>query len=289
MTQTQASTQDSTQAAAQPPARTILITGASSGFGKATAEHFLQNGWNVVATMRKPDRTLFPASERLRVVALDVTDAASIERALDEGAAAFGRIDAVVNNAGIGLLSAVEFTPDAVVREVFETNTFGVMSVCRAALSRLRQQGGGSIINVTSNAGITPMPLVAVYCASKCAIEGYSESLAYEAGLVGVRVRIVEPGLAPDTRFAANGMPRMEGLTPPPYADYTQAYFAKMQNYPAPYSTAADIAEAVYAAVTDDGEQLRYPAGQDARYFTNLRWSGSEAGYLAKMRELFGP
>ena len=113
----------------------------------------------------------------------------------------FGKIDAVVNNAGIGLFGAHEVTSDEVIREVFETNTFGVMVVSRAISPHMRQRQSGTIMNVTSSAGIAPMPLVAAYTASKYAIEGFSESLAYELGMFGVRVKIVEPGFAPSTSF----------------------------------------------------------------------------------------
>src|SRR5262249_14971927 len=155
-------------------------TGCSSGFGKATAAHFLSRGWNVIATMRSPQPGLFQESDRLLVTSLDVTDPKSVSNAIAEGIARFGQIDVLVNNAGIGLFSAVEATPDEVIRQVFETNTFGVMKTIRAIVPHMRERGSGTIVNVTSSVGIAPMPLVAIYTASKYAIEGYSESLAYE-------------------------------------------------------------------------------------------------------------
>lgn len=272
--------------------RTLLITGASSGYGKATAQHFLDRGWNVVATMRRPAPGLFDnaPAERLRVLPLDVTDPSSIDRALDQATAAFGAIDVLVNNAGIGLLTALEHTPDATVREVFETNTFGVINVCRAAIPRLRRQPAkGTIVNVTSSVGIAPMPLVAVYTASKTAIEGFSESLAYELAHVGITVKIVQPGFAPSTSFAANGRDRMQGLTPAPYDAYAQAYFARMQDYPTAYASERDIAEAVFKAATEQGSRLRYPAGADAELLTELRVGKSDGQYLARLREMFVP
>lgn len=270
--------------------KTILITGASSGFGKATAQSFLDRGWNVVATMRKPNDSLFQCTpERLLVLPLEVEDMASIESSLLETIRTFGRIDVVVNNAGIGLLSAFEVTPEQTVREVFETNTFGVMNVCRAAIPHMREQGGGTIINVTSSAGIAPMPLVAIYTASKCAIEGFTESLSYEMELVGIKVRLVEPGLAPSTNFAANGGERMQGLTPAPYDEFARAYFQCMKNYPTAYSTEQDISDAVFAAATVDGDQLRFPAGPDTKLVSHLRWSSSEEEYLGEMRRMFRP
>jgi NAD(P)-dependent dehydrogenase (short-subunit alcohol dehydrogenase family) len=271
-------------------AQTVLITGASSGFGKATAQRFLDRGWNVIPSMRKPDASLFKGnSDRLLVLPLDVTNLESIRSALEEGIRTFGQIDVVVNNAGIGLLSAFEVTPEHILHEVFETNTFGVMNVCRAVIPHMREQGHGTIINVTSSTGIAPMPLVAIYAASKCAVEGFTESLSYEMELVGIRMRLVEPGFAPSTNLTANGGVRMQGLTPPPYSEFAQAYFARMQNYPTDYSTEQDIVEAVFAAATDRGDHLRYLAGPDTKLLASLRWTTSEEKYLAEMREMFRP
>lgn len=146
--------------------KTILITGTSSGYGKATAELFLERGWNVVAAMRRPDPALFAPSDRLKLVQLDVTDPASINRALSDAVIAFGAIDVLVNNAGIGMASAFEVTPDAALRELFETNTFGTFAMCRAIIPILRKQNGGTIVNVTSSVTLGVMPLVAGYAAN---------------------------------------------------------------------------------------------------------------------------
>jgi len=270
-------------------ARTILITGTSSGYGKATAQVLLDRGWNVIATMRRPDTAVFPTSERLKLLPLDVTDTGSIERAIAGAVDAFGAIDVLVNNAGIGLASAVEVTPDATIRDIFETNTFGVFAACRAVIPQMRRQGQGVIVNVTSSAGIAPMPLVAVYAASKCAVEGFTESLSYELGHFGIKARLVEPGYAPTTNFSAGSGPRMQGLIPENYGAFARSYFEKMANYPTPYCTEAEVAEAVFAAATDTGDRIRYPAGPDTRLVAGLRWTTSEDHYLARMREMFGP
>jgi len=269
---------------------TVLITGASSGYGKAAAELFLQRGWNVIATMRRPDAAAFASrSERLTVLPLDVTDEQSIASAITAGVAAYGAIDAWVNNAGIGCASVVERTPDRTVRELFETNTFGVIAACRAIIPQMRKQGHGVIVNVTSSVTIGVMPLVAAYAASKCAVEGFTESMAYELEGFNIRARLVEPGYAPTTKFTANGSARMEGLIPADYAAFAQACFAKMANYPTAYCTEAEVAEAVFAAATDDGVRIRYPAGADTKLLAELRWSTSEDRYLRRMRELFNP
>ncbi len=270
--------------------RTILITGTSSGYGKATAEYFLDRGWNVVATMRHPDPGLFAtASDRLKVIPLDVTDGNSIGGAIADGVAAFGAIDVLVNNAGIGMASALEATPDSTIREIFETNTFGVFATCRAIIPQMRGQGRGVIVNVTSSVTLGVMPLVAIYAASKCAVEGFTESLSYELEPFGIRARLVEPGYAPTTNFTANGGPRMEGLIPADYAAFAQSCFARMAHYPTPYCTEAEVAEAVFSAATEEGTNIRYPAGPDSKLLAELRWTTSEDHYLARMREMFGP
>ena len=181
--------------------KTVLITGCSSGYGLETARHFHAQGWKVIATMRNPREDVLPRSERLRVVALDVTKSDSIAAALE----ASGPVDVLVNNAGIGVVGAFEATPMATTREVFETNTFGVMAMTQAVLPQFRARRSGVVVNVTSSVTLTPMPLAAVYTASKMAIEGFTASLALELEFFNVRVKLVEPGYGPTTRFTSNG------------------------------------------------------------------------------------
>ncbi|MBZ5712980.1 SDR family oxidoreductase [Nannocystis pusilla] len=239
--------------------KTVLITGCSSGYGLETARHFHARGWNVIATMRTPREDVLPRSERVRVLALDVTQPASIAAAL----AASGPIDVLVNNAGIGALGAFEATPMAVAREVFETNTFGVMAMTQAVLPQLRARRSGVVVNVTSSVTLAPMPLVAVYTASKTAIEGFTASLALELEAFDVRVKLVEPGYGPTTRFTSNTGPRNDGRIPEAYAPFAQRVFAAFTQ-PAAVTTESDVAEAVYLAATDASGQLRFPAGPDA-------------------------
>ena len=240
--------------------KTVLITGCSSGYGLETARHFHAQGWNVVATMRTPREDVLPRSERLRVLALDVTKPERIAAALE----ATGPIDVLVNNAGIGLFGAFEVTPMATVREVFETNTFGVMVMTQAVLPQLRARRSGVVVNVTSSATLAPMPLVAVYTASKMAIEGFTASLALELEPFDVRVKLVEPGYGPTTRFTKNTGPRMEGLIPEAYAPFAQRIFASIAQGPAAVTTEPDVAEVVWRAANDASGQLRFPAGADA-------------------------
>jgi len=164
--------------------KTVLITGCSSGYGLETARHFHAQGWNVVATMRSPREDLLPRSDRMRVLPLDVTSPQSIAAVVEIS----GPIDVLVNNAGIGLFGAFEATPMATVREIFDTNTFGVMAMTQAVLPQLRARRAGVVVNVTSSATLAPMPLVAAYTASKTAVEGFTASLAFELEAFNVGV-----------------------------------------------------------------------------------------------------
>ena len=239
--------------------KTVLITGCSSGFGLETARYFLDRDWQVVATMRTPREDVLPRSERLRVLALDVCDADSIRHAVK----AAGPIDVLVNNAGIGVLGALEGTSMETAREVFETNTLGTMAVTQALLPQFRQRKAGVIVNVTSSVTLLPLPLLSVYTASKAAINAFTESLALELQQFNVRVRLVLPGRAPETRFGDNAQPRMQGGIPEAYADLAQRVFAEWGQSSA-VTRALDVAEAVWRAANDPACPVRLAAGADA-------------------------
>ncbi|WP_336811484.1 SDR family oxidoreductase [Bosea sp. MMO-172] len=239
--------------------KTVLITGCSSGYGLEIARHFHAKGWNVIATMRKPRADLLPVSERMRILALDVTDPDSIAAVLAES----GPIDALVNNAGVGVVGAFEATSMAHIRKVFETNTFGVMAMTQAVIPQFRERRAGVIVNVTSSVTLAAMPLAAAYTASKTAITGFTGSLAHELGAFGIRAKLVEPGYAPTTRFAHNTEVRVQDLIPPAYAGFAEPIFAGFANPPL-VTRESDVAETVWQAVNDTSGQLRFPAGADA-------------------------
>jgi short-subunit dehydrogenase len=209
--------------------------------------------------MRTPRKDLLPQSERLRVLALDVTKPESIAAVLE----ASGPVDVLVNNAGIGLFGAFEAAPMTTVREVFETNTFGVMAMTQAVLPQFRSRRSGVVVNVTSSATLAPMLLVATYTASKMAIEGFTASLAHELAAFNVRVKLVEPGYGPSTRFTSNSGSRMNGSTPEAYAPFAQSVFAMFTKVTA-VTTESDVAEGVWRAANDATGQLRFAAGADA-------------------------
>lgn len=239
--------------------KTVLITGCSSGFGLETARYFLQQGWRVVATMRTPRQDLLPASPNLTILPLDVTDADSIAAVV----AAAGEVDALVNNAGIGMLGVLETTTLPAIDEVFATNTIGTIAMTRAFLPGMRARGAGAIVNVTSSTTLHPLPLLSVYTASKAAIEAFTASLALELAPFDIRAGVVIPGRAPDTSFRANAMARPRSDVPAPYQAFARSVMDAMSQ-PSPETRPSDVAEAVWRFVTDASAPARIPAGADA-------------------------
>jgi NAD(P)-dependent dehydrogenase (short-subunit alcohol dehydrogenase family) len=244
---------------------TVLITGCSSGFGLETARFFLDKGWRVIATMRTPREDLLPRSDRLRVLPLDVTDAESIQRCVQ----AAGPIDALVNNAGVGLMAPLEGIAPTSAREVFETNTLGTIAMTQAVVPQLRQRRAGVVVNVTSSVTLKSLPLLSVYTASKAAVNAFTESLALELAPFDVRVRLVLPGRAPGTSFGDNARRLMGDSVPEAYADFLQHVFAAVRGNVMPVTQAQDVAEAVWRAVTDPAAPMRMPAGADAVALAN--------------------
>ena len=240
--------------------KTVLITGCSSGFGLETARYFLAHDWNVVATMRTPNNDLLPSSDRLRVLALDVTDPESIRQAVE----AAGAIDALVNNAGFGAASPSELTPMTTVRELFETNTFGTIAMTQAVAPQFRERKAGVIVNVTSSVTLKVLPLIGAYRASKVAVNAFTESMALELEPFGVRMRLVLPGRSPETSFGDNARRHMAGFDHPAYAELVQRVVAGLSDTSTPLTHSPDVAEAVWRAVTDPSSPMRIPAGADA-------------------------
>ena len=239
---------------------TILVTGCSSGFGLETARYFLQRDWTVIATMRTVREDVLPRSDRLRVLPLDVTDGASIAGAVE----AAGPIDVLVNNAGVGLLNALEGVSMDRVREVFETNTLGTIAMTQAVLPQFRARRSGVVVNVSSAVTLRPLPLLSVYTASKAAVNAFTESLALELEPFGVRLRVVVPGRAPDTAFGDNARTRMGMNVPEAYRDIAAQVFARAREGTAEITHPLDVAEAVWRAATDPSCPMRLPAGADA-------------------------
>jgi len=250
---------------------TIVITGASSGIGKATARLFLDKGWNVVATMRNPaaEKDLIE-SARLKLVALEVQDLEGPKAAVAEAIKAYGRIDVWLNNAGYGAFGPVEAGAPQQIRRQFDVNVFGLIACVQAVAPHFREQKAGVLINISSIGGIMTIPAYAVYNATKFAVEGLSEGLWYELGMFGIRVKVIEPG-AIKTDFGGRSQDVWDVSRVPAYAPFMDKVKAARSRHVENSSTPELVAEAIYKAATDPSDRMRYPVGPDARRFIPLR------------------
>ena len=242
--------------------KTVFLTGASSGIGKAAARHFAAEGWQVAASMRHPEReTELGELPNVRLFRCDVTDFASIEQAVADAISAFGRIDALVNNAGYDAVGPLEGASEGQIRSQIETNLIGTILVTKAILPHFRESGGGTLINLSSVAGRMSMPLQSLYHATKWGVEGFSESLQYELKPFGIRVRLIEPGLI-KTDFYNRSITRMDTSAPEPYRAFAGRLIKTLVLYGQYGSDPAGVAEAILRAANDRGMRLRYPVGK---------------------------
>lgn len=236
-----------------------LVTGASSGIGLATAERLTSDGFTVYGTSR---RGATQATRPFEMLALDVTNDESIEAAIGEVMRRSGRIDLLVNNAGLGVgLAGDEETSMAQTKALFDTNFFGTVRVTRSVVPHMRRQGAGRIINIGSGLGLFPMPYMAIYSASKHALEGYSESLDHELRRRGIRVVVIEPGIT-RTAFEANVIEPDSKLEE--YRDVRAALNKRYGEMLASGDTPEAVAEVVRKAATATRPKLRYPVGSVA-------------------------
>ncbi|MGA6223130.1 oxidoreductase [Streptomyces umbrinus] len=243
-----------------------LVTGASSGIGKATANALAEAGFNVVGTSRKPSEST--SRRGVTFLGLDVTSDDSVNSVVQEVIERFGRIDVLVNNAGIGANGAAEEISVAQAQTIFEVNVFGLMRMTKAVLPHMRGRGRGRIINISSVGGFVPNPFMAVYVASKHAVEGYSESLDHEVREQGVRVLRVQPGPV-NTPFDVN---MLQADTPMPLYTQRRAVFDEVvQEQMKGGDDPAVIAKVVVRAATDPKPKLSYPAGSIAARVSVLR------------------
>ncbi|KAF8074156.1 short-chain alcohol dehydrogenase [Lyophyllum atratum] len=275
-------------------AQTVFITGASSGIGLASAKLFFERGWNVVATMRSPDKdtelkSLDPT--RVLVLRLDLQGLSSIEPAINAAITKFRKIDLLLNNAGYGQNGVFEAISREQIQAQFDVNLFGLMDVTRAILPHFRANNGGGIINVSSGAGIHAVPMMSIYCASKFALEGFTEALAFELASQDIFVKSLIPyGGVTATNFAANASLGLGGETPEsykPYVEKTSAILGKV--FSRMSIRAEDVAKVVFEAATDGTDRLRYPLlGDDTKEFTKARYeSKSDEEYVEYMRSVF--
>jgi NAD(P)-dependent dehydrogenase (short-subunit alcohol dehydrogenase family) len=262
---------------------TILITGASTGIGRATAQLFAERGWNVAATMRSPEKAAadnehWPVRQNVFLARLDVTEEDSIRAAIRDTLARFGQIDAVVNNAGYGLVGPFETsTPEQIERQL-GTNLTGAMNVTREILPYFRKQGGGTIVNVSSVGGRITFPLYSLYHATKWALEGFSEALQFELKPLNIRVKIIEPGpIKTDFYDRSMELTTQPGITA--YDNYVARAMPALQKANETAPGPEIVARAIYKAVTDGSWKLRYPA--NGALFLTLRRLFPESWFRA--------
>jgi NADP-dependent 3-hydroxy acid dehydrogenase YdfG len=267
---------------------TILITGASSGIGAATAKLFWSKGWNVIATMRNPENeTELTNSDTLLLTRLDVLDPDSINKAVNAGIQKFGKIDVLVNNAGYGAYGILEaFSREQIIRQ-FNTNVIGLLDVTKALLPHFRENKSGTIINISSIGGKMTFPLGALYHGTKFAVEGISESLNYEVEQFGGKVKIVEPG-AIATDFATRSMDFSNDESLAEYQPIVGKILAGMPVFFADASPADVVADVIYQAATDGTDQLRYTAGEDAKVIIENRRLVDDKTFADGMKKQFG-
>ena len=270
-------------------AKTILITGSSSGIGKATAQFFHEQGWNVVATMRTPEKeTELNQLDNVLVTRLDVQDESSIESAVEQSIDRFGKIDVLLNNAGYGLGGPLEAMSMDQIRRQFDVNVFGLIASMKAILPHFRENKDGTIINVSSVGGRMSFPFFTLYHGTKFAVEGISEALSYELETIGVKMKLVEPG-AIKTDFAGRSMELVNDDTLVEYQGLMQTFSAAMEgDMMANASEPKLVAEVIFTAATDGTDQLRYLAGADAELYMANRNSQDDAAFIGGIKQMFG-
>ena len=251
--------------------KTILITGSSSGIGKETARYFAAKGWNVAATMRSPEKEEeLQNLEGIRIYKLDVTNPEEIKNIVETVISDFPQLDVLLNNAGYGAIGAFEKSTEEERRQQFEVNVFGLMNLTHKLIPHFREQGHGTIMNISSVAGQMTSPLYTLYNASKWAVEGFAESLQYELEDFNIRVKNIEPGPI-KTEFRGRSMRifKKEGVTGYKNVENAVLQGMKKRNRTAPEPIV--VAKTIYKAATDGKDRLRYPAGKQAKFILAFR------------------
>jgi short-subunit dehydrogenase len=264
--------------------KTIFITGASSGLGKASARLFQSQGWNVIATMRSPEKeTELSQLENVTLLPLDVTNNDQVKQVADE-ALTLGQIDVVLNNAGYGLIGPLEALSEEQINQQIQTNLFGVINITKALIPHLREKRSGVIINVTSSFGLLSFPTCSVYSATKFAVDGFSEGLSHELAQFGVQVKVVAPG-GMQTDFTGRSMQgSMHDAYQQLVAKVSEGY---SEEQVANYTKAEDVAQIIFDAATDGKDQLRYVAGKDAIALYNERMDIGPEAQVRKLKAQF--
>lgn len=269
-------------------AKTIFITGASSGIGRATAHYFHDQGWNVVATMRSTDAAAELAGmDKVLVAALDVLDHDSIASARRAALERFGSVDVLVNNAGYGAYGPLEAFPMDRIENQFDTNVIGLLAVTKTFLPHFRANRAGVIVNISSIGGQMTFPLGTLYHGTKFAVEGLSEALHYELEPFGVRVKIVEPGMI-KTDFGGRSFDFCNDESLVEYQGTVQqlfAYWGKLGSNPSDPSVVAAV---IWKAAHDDTDALRFRAGADAELLLGARKAQDDATFIGDLKSQLG-
>jgi NAD(P)-dependent dehydrogenase (short-subunit alcohol dehydrogenase family) len=261
--------------------KTIFITGASTGLGKATAKLFASKGWHVIATMRKPENeNELNRIDNIHLLPLDVTNPAQIKETVEK-AIRFGDIEVVFNNAGYGLIGPLESTTDDQLVRQLDTNILGVIRVTQAFIPYFRQKQRGLFISTTSIGGLITFPFSSVYHATKWALEGWSESMAFELNKIGVGIKTISPG-GIKTDFVHRSL---DVSSHPAYEKWVEKLYAGIHEDQ--FSTADQIAAMVYEAATDGKDQLRYVAGEDAKALYAQRLRDGDETFRKQMGQVF--
>ena len=269
-------------------AKTILITGASSGIGKATARYFYEQGWNVVATMRAPENEQeLTQLDNVLVARLDVTDQTSIESAVNAAIEKFGAIDVLLNNAGYGAYGPLEAFPMDNIRRQFDTNVVGLIAVTKAVLPHMRERKSGVIANVSSVGGKITFPLGSLYHGTKWAVEGLSEALHYELEPLGIRVKIIEPG-AIATDFIGRSFDFTNDESISEYQPMATAIMTAFGSEMAQGVPPVECAKVIFGAINDETDQMRYPAAGGAEDFLAIREGVNDPVFFERIKEMTG-
>ena len=265
--------------------KTILITGSSSGIGKAIAEYFSNKAWNVAATMRNPEKSDLEELPNMKIYKLDVTDEASIKNAILSTINDFGGIDVVVNNAGYGAVGVFEKATDKQLRRQFDVNVFGVFNVIRHILPHFRSKNKGTIINITSVGGRLTFPLYSAYHGTKWAVEGFAESLQFELKPFGIKVKNVEPG-AIKTDFYDRSQDLFKNDKLKDYDEYERVCIENMQKTGKKAPGPLLVAKVVWKAANSNSNRLRYVAGNDAKMLLFFRKIIPLSWFMAMVRSV---
>jgi len=264
---------------------TIVITGSSSGIGKATAKYFAQQGWKVAATMRRPENEKeLNQITGISLYALDVTDEDSVTSAAEQILADFGTIDVVMNNAGYAAAGPFEAARPEQIERQFDTNVLGLMRVTQAFLPHFRANNAGLFLNVSSIGGRVTFPFISLYHSSKWAVEGFSESLSYELGELGIQVKIIEPG-GVDTDFGGRSMDFCQDENLTEYDEPLSRFMANRDSFGLGGSSPEFMAQQIYTIATDNKAQLRYLLGEDAKQTYAMREQVGDDAFVVGIRE----